>query len=114
MVQSFKVKKGDTGRDLVMILKGGDGTVQDLTGATVRFSMRRVGQAARKVDNQPATIDSPATAGKVRYLWAAADVDTPGFYQGEFVVTLPNAKQITFPSDDAPNDFVEVVVLEDV
>lgn len=58
-----------------------DGVAFDLSSSTVRFKMRAVGSSTLKVD-AAATIVAPATAGNVRYDWAAADVDTAG----EFLV----------------------------
>jgi hypothetical protein len=55
-----------------------NGTAHNLTGQTVKFKMRAVGSATKKV-NAAATVVS-AAAGTVRYDWAALDVDTAGQY----------------------------------
>lgn len=71
--------------------------VMDLSGATSPvFYMSRPGTAA-KVNGTAATIVN-ASEGKLRYDWAALDVDTPGDWYGQFAVTL-NSKVLRIPSD---------------
>lgn len=55
-----------------------DGNPVDLTGSTVTFRMRAVGDDALVVD--AAAVVVSASAGTVRYDWAANDVDTAGYY----------------------------------
>lgn len=67
-------------------LTDANGAALDLTGATVTFKMRRWGTETLKIASASATvIDAPG--GVVQYSWAAGDTDTPGTYDGEFVVT---------------------------
>jgi hypothetical protein len=54
------------------------GTPVDLSASTVRFKMRDVGGSTLVVDQAAVIVSAPA--GTVRYDWAAADVDTAGFY----------------------------------
>lgn len=61
------------------------GSPVDLTGATVKFRMRKLGSATLKVDATAAVV-APLT-GDVSYTFAAADVDTAGFYQVWWEVT---------------------------
>src|SRR6266699_249848 len=63
-----------------------DGVAVDLTGTTVKLQMRAVGSSTLKVD-AAATIVTPA-AGTVKYDWAAADVNTSGFFTAWWRVTL--------------------------
>lgn len=65
---------GDRLRPARAILENADGTPIDLTGNTVIFRMIAATGGAAKVADQPAVVESPATAGSVRYDWAAADV----------------------------------------
>lgn len=109
----FYLKQGDTGRALLCILEDTRGLAQDLTGATVRFSMRLRGSATPKVSAQACTVVD-ALAGTVRYDWQAADLDIPGVYQAEFVATLASGKDITFPANQSPADYLLVVVQDDV
>ena len=70
----------------------------DLTGATVTFSMENADTGVLKV-NAAAAVLEDATAGKVKYEWAAADVDTPARYHGQFKVTI-SAKDYLIPNND--------------
>lgn len=78
-----------------------DGTPVNLTGNTVKFQMRAVGAQTLKVD-AAASIDS-APAGTVHYDFAAADVDTAGFYVAWWRVILPSGQY-----EDAPEFLFEV------
>lgn len=69
-----------------------NGVAFDLTSSTVRFKMRAVNSTTLKVD-AAATIVAPATAGNVRYDWAAADVDTAGTYLVWWEVTTSGKVQ---------------------
>jgi hypothetical protein len=92
---TFNMKKGDRLPKLRATLLGSDGNALDLTGASVTFRMRARNGGALKV-NASATIIT-AVSGIVEYSWAAADVDTEGYYDAEFAVTLAGLVQ-TVPS----------------
>jgi hypothetical protein len=77
-----------------------DGVPVNLTGATVKLQMRAVNSATLKVD-AAAVVDVAAT-GSVHYDWAAADVDTAGYYVAWWRVTAGG----TF--EDTPEFLVEV------
>jgi BppU N-terminal domain len=100
-------KKGDRLPAVQATLLDRDGDAVDLTGATVLFLMRNQVTKAVKV-NAAATLVN-AALGIVSYAWAAADLDTAGFYEAEFEVTLAGLKQ-TYPNDR----FINIEVVEDV
>lgn len=80
------IKQGDTAPAVEGTVYERDGvTIQDLTGATVTFSMSKNGSV--KINNAVASVAN-APAGLVQYSWAASDTDTPGDYDGEFRITF--------------------------
>lgn len=92
----FYVKQNDTKEPLQATLKDQAGVVT-LTGATVRFHMRKRHSSAAKVDAAAVVVDAPN--GVVKYAWQAADLDTPGVYHGEFEVTFSDQTIQSFPND---------------
>lgn len=106
---SFYVKQNDTKPAIRATLKDGDGTVINLTDATVRFHMRAIGSSTNTVD-AAATVVSPATGGVVQYSWAADDTDTIGTYQAEFEVTYGDLSVETFPN----TGYIVVEIVDDI
>ena len=78
---AFYIKRGDTRPSLYATLTQ-EGSVVDLTGATVRFHMGNVVDASAEI--------LEASAGTVRYNWVAADTLLEGSYRAEFEVTFPD------------------------
>ena len=103
----FSIKKGDTNHVLTTKLCR-DGSVIDLTGATVKFYMSLHGESVLTVDADCNVSD--AENGEVEYTWIAADVDTAGLFEGEFVVTFSSGKIETFPNDQ----FLFIEIVEDL
>lgn len=58
----------------------------DITAQTVTFRMVKASDGTVKVNGAAAVVTEAAT-GKVRYDWAAADVNTAGVYYGYFIRT---------------------------
>jgi hypothetical protein len=81
---------GDRRRSFARTLQNADGSPVRLTGLTCMFRMVNTANKQVKVDDAPAVIleveGDPATWGKVRYDWAAVDVDTPGNFWVWFIV----------------------------
>lgn len=109
MSTAFSIKQGALGPALEATLTKGDGTPQDLTGATVTFFMERRSTGTIKVNGGAVTV-LDAAAGTVRYTWTGTDTDTPGVYRAEFNVAGLTPTPIRFPS----NRYMSVTVLEKV
>jgi hypothetical protein len=92
----FHVKQNDLAKPITVYLEYSDDTPADITGATVKFIMRREKTVATPKVNASATVVD-ATTGQVRYDWAEGDTDTPGRYDCEWQVTLPGGEPGTFP-----------------
>lgn len=109
--KTFYIKLGDRLPSLGCTLLDDTGVAQDVTGATVKFAVRRK-------NTKPALLDASATvvtaaSGIVRYDWAAGDTATllgVGDFEGEFQVTLANGKVGTFPGDG----YIPIVVTRDI
>ena len=104
----FYIKQNDTSPAMLATLKDGDGTVVELSGATVRFHMRPIGSASTAVDEAASIYDYDA--GQVSYAWSASDTATAGLYEAEFEVTNTDGTIETFPN----NGYITVEVTDDI
>ena len=105
---AFTIKSNDTSPQLAAILQDGSGNAIDLTAATVKFHMKRIGASSATVDAD-ATIVS-ADAGSVKYVWSGTDTSAAGTYQAEFEVTYTNGAIETFPNDST----IAVEIIQDL
>lgn len=105
---TFNIKRGDTSPSMLATLQDANGSAVDITGATVRFHMRKTGSSATVVD-EAATVVT-ADAGLVRYDWQTSDTDTVGSYQAEFEVTYSDGTIETFPN----NSYIPVNIVSDI
>jgi hypothetical protein len=99
-----EMKQHDTLPQITSAL-GGFG---DLTGATVKFVMRKVDNLSPKIAAAGSFDDR--TAGLVRYSWLPVDTDTPGTYDAEWEVTYSSGKKQTFPGDS----YLTVIIVGDL
>jgi len=107
--ETFYIKQNDTASFITRDLKDAFGAPVNVTGATVKFSMRVKPAGTVKVDDQDAVIVTAGT-GRVRYEWTAANTNTADEYEGEFQVTYANGKIQTFPKDG----HIPIVVTDDI
>jgi len=89
---TLKQKKGSTLPALEMQLVETDGTAVDLTTATGVVFRMGITPGSPKVD--AAAVVVTASEGRVKYEWDAADVDTVGEYNGEWVITYADGVQV--------------------
>tara|TARA_R100000654_G_scaffold1381_2_gene5046 strand:+ start:20054 stop:20377 length:324 start_codon:yes stop_codon:yes gene_type:complete len=94
---AFNIKQNDTSPQIAATLKDGSGNARDITGASVRFHMRRIGAASASVTSDATIL--VASAGTVKYAWQTGDTSTAGSFQAEFQVTFADGGIETFPND---------------
>lgn len=78
----------------------------NLTGVTVKFQLRDRDTMTIVVD-AAATIESPATDGKVRYAWGTSDLSNEGSYDAFWELTFSGDRKMTVPSEGADLIVVE-------
>ena len=96
---AFNIKQIDTSPQIGAILKDGSGNPVDLTAATVRFHMKRIGAASASITSAATIVDEDA--GSVKYVWTTGDTATAGTYLAEFQVTYTGGGIETFPNDSS-------------
>lgn len=103
----FVIKQGDTLPILEAAFTDSVGAI-DLTNASVDFFYRLKNSTSTPVSGNM-TVTDPL-AGEATYFWTTGDTITPGMYVGEFVVTFPTTKQLSFPTDS----FIVFEVVKDI
>ena len=109
----FTIKRNDTLPKLEATLQQNN-VVYNLTGATVKFIMKKEGSGTAKVNSAVTVVD--AASGQVEYAWddVAGDTDTEGDYNGEFEVTTGSGEIITFPNGADGTDYFTIEITEDL
>ena len=88
----------DTHEGPRVLLLDATGTPINLTGCTVRYSLRHLRTRVLKITRAATTLaDQAISPGEVSYTLQAADVDTSGTYQEEWEVTYSGGTKETFP-----------------
>ena len=106
---TFYIKQNDTRPELDIFLRDDKDRSINVTGATVKFSMRNASTNVVKISLAAVTTVS-STAGRVKYSFTASDTDTAGNFDGEFQVTFVGGQIETFPNDG----YIKVIVTDDV
>lgn len=98
-MSTFQMRRNDTAPPIEATLTA-DSTAVDLTDATVRFHMQDTAGTV-KVDAAATLV--VAASGTVKYVWAAADTDTGGWFKAEWEVTFSDGTVRTFPNPGYTN-----------
>ncbi|CAB4176084.1 Domain of unknown function DUF2479 [uncultured Caudovirales phage] len=107
-MNTWYVKRNDTYGNVTEQLLDENLAPVNITGASVKFSMRtRTGSVAKV--SSAATIVTAAT-GIVKYQWVTGDTDTAGDYRAEWQVTFSSGKIQTYPN----NGYDTISILQDL
>ena len=90
----FVIRQGDTAPRIIGTLTDGNGDPVDVSGGTARLHLHGL-----TVDND---MDLNAEVGDenvVFYDWQTGDTTEPGYYSGEWQVTMANGQIQSFPND---------------
>jgi hypothetical protein len=83
--------QGDTAPAITAtITHDSDGSPVNLSGATVRFQMRKADDRRYTVNTIATLVDAPN--GQVSHSWGANDLVVPGTYLVQWEVTYPDTK----------------------
>ena len=99
MAADFSITQGDLAPSFSQQLSYPDGTLPDLTGASVWLRYRPLdGDVTNEVLGVAAIVGTPSN-GIVRYDWTAPDTATPGVLLADWKVLFPGGKTESFPGD---------------
>lgn len=104
------LKSGDTLPALIVKVIQENGTVVNLTGATVEFSMRKAGTTNVVIDSAEATVIQPESEGRVRFDWIPGTTDDIGVYEAEFRVSYGTEEYFTVPT----NGFITIQISDGI
>lgn len=105
----FYIKRTDTWPSLKAKLVQVDGTAIPLEGATVVFEMSKRGNRKDMIiKNGEVEIEEIDDEEWACYIWQEGDTDVAGSYQGEFVVTFSNGKQVTVPNKN--DEYIMILI----
>jgi hypothetical protein len=93
-VADYEIVQGDSAPALVADLAFDDGTLADLSGASVQMFVRNPGLTSLYL-NKAMTVTLPNVA---TYIFTPSDTGTPGDYFVQFEVTYADTTQQTFPT----------------
>ena len=98
--RTFYMNENDTLPDLQVTVKDGDDVVVDVTGATIKFSMKDIALGTLKINERSVTIVN-GTSGIIKYVWQSdkSDTNVVGKYLCEFEVTFSGGAVLTFPGN---------------
>ena len=103
------IKQNDTAGSLKRTLVDAFGSPVNLTGATIKFSMRVKPAGTTKISLADATV-ADGGLGKAQYDFTALNTDTADEFEAEFQVTYSSGKIQTFPNDG----YIPIIITDDI
>ena len=109
IAKQWEFTVGDRRVSIAATLLNSKGKPIDLTGMTFKFRMTPEDTDTPKINDQAATVDD-ALKAEVSYSWAAADVDTPGTFDYQWIIVDGSGKTEHFPAgEQAKLGFIDPV-----
>lgn len=110
MTDPLYIKQNDLQPLYYAQVKDANGDVIDITGATIRVTLKDADDNSLKVNRGTTgiTLEDEAN-GKFSYTWQAGDTDTAGKFYIEFEITPSAGGKFTVPADP---DEIAVVYIE--
>lgn len=106
-MSAFRIKKNDRQPYYKAQVVDSDGSAFDLTGTTIKVTMRVSNGGAVKINAATTGIVvTNAANGEFEYRWQAGDTDTIAQYDIEFLFTPPSGDQFTLPLTTTENVLV--------
>ena len=103
------LKQNDTASAIKRVLVDAFGSPVNLTGASLKFSMRVKPGGSVKVNGATATV-SNAGLGEVQYNFTASNTDTADEFEGEFEATYAAGGIQSFPNDG----HIPIIITDDI
>lgn len=95
---SYDIKATDDTPALQFRIANADGSIPDLTGATITMKLVRRADGVAVVTGGAMTAVAPAaTSGLVQYAFPLNGFATAGVHDGEISVTFSNGRHATYP-----------------
>ena len=109
MIETFYLTKNDLQPYYKVSLTDSGGVPIDLTGATIKCSMKNLASGVLKINQQTTGVAvTSAATGEFEYRWQTADVDAAATYAIEFEITPATGGKFTIPN---PGDGRAIVVI---
>lgn len=89
MSQTIKIYKSDTAPNMTFTITRIDGSIVDLTGATVKFKIQDPVTGVRTNDAANTCTLINAANGTCKYAWNNTDLPDPGTYAANLVIYYP-------------------------
>lgn len=109
MIDNFYIKENDLQPYYYAGVKDSDGDVVDITGASIKCTMKHV-DGTIKINRQDTGINiSDGTNGKFEYKWQSGDTDATGKYYIEFEIDPSASEKFTIPANPSEKAIVHIM-----
>ncbi len=109
VIDPLKITLNDLQPSYNVQLKDNAGTVINITGVSIKASLKNAKTGVLKIDRSVDVTIQDAANGLFRYNWDAVDVDTLGIYYIEFEITPSSGGKFTVPTPSQGRAEVHII-----